>query len=410
MSITHISEEEVSGRVGQIGEVGRMRGRGGTRIDKGTTSPAKATSPRVALSGAVSGGRNSVTRRDFIGRSIAASGALALSPLLAACGRDEGTEGADEGDRPLQEVGLLLDVAPYGKHAMFFAPLELGYWEQVGLDVTIDSARGSADCVSKVAAGAADFGFADTGSVIVGRAQDALLQDICMVHYRNLMTILSFEEANINEPKDLEGKTVGIAPGGADERLMPVFAKLNDFDVDKVNFVHVDVPSHMAVLANNRVDAISTFSTFWPSLLDIAEKKGKEPNSFLFSDFGLQLYSNAIVARDELLNSDPDLTRRFLQALVRGIVWTVENPDEATSMLVASQPGLGQDIARAQLQVAIDHLLVDEVRDHGVGPVSPEKMEQTVELVNDNFDLPRVVDPEEVYTNEFVPKGEVPEV
>jgi hypothetical protein len=91
------------------------------------------------------GGQDSISRRRFLGYAGALGVGLSANSLLAACGTSSGPAA------PLTPVTFLLDVAPYGKHALFYVPLQNGYWKEQGLDVSIHSAQGSLDCVNKVA-------------------------------------------------------------------------------------------------------------------------------------------------------------------------------------------------------------------------------------------------------------------
>src|SRR4051794_27492609 len=66
-------------------------------------------------------------------------------------------------------VKFLFDVLPNPKHALFYPALKLGYLAEQGLDVTIESSKGSADAIQNVASGAAAFGFADASAVVLAR-------------------------------------------------------------------------------------------------------------------------------------------------------------------------------------------------------------------------------------------------
>jgi NitT/TauT family transport system substrate-binding protein len=331
--------------------------------------------------------------------------ALPLGGLLAACGGDSGGAAGDG-----RQVTLLLDITPYGKHAMFYVPLERGYWEERGISVVIQSAQGSADNVSKVGAKAAEFGFADAGSLIIGRATGANVKEIAMVHYRNLQSIISLESNPITSPEELVGRNIGATTGDAPRALLPGLARINDFNADDVNLINIEQATKPAALTQGRVDGTMDFYTAFPAYQQAAEQADDSATSFLYADFGLDLYNNGIIAHDDTLEDDPDLVRRFVEGFIEGVVWTVENPDEATSILIEAQPGLSQDVAREQLQVAIDHLMVDEVQDHGVGPMEKEKMQFTLDTISRYFDLEREVTLEEIYTNEFAPADQIPQV
>jgi NitT/TauT family transport system substrate-binding protein len=163
---------------------------------------------------------------------------LGAAGLLGACSPSGGQGG--QAGQSLRKITFLFDVTAYGKHGLFYTALDKGYWRENGLDVTIQSAQGSGDNVTKIGAKAADIGFADTGALILGRAKGANVKEVCMVHYRNLMMVVALKKFGINSPKDLEGKTFASTAADAGRVLLPIWAKINNFDDTKVNIITVD--------------------------------------------------------------------------------------------------------------------------------------------------------------------------
>src|SRR5687768_4701212 len=156
-----------------------------------------------------------VSRRTFLGMTSGVG--VAAAGLLGACSSGGGAAPAKPGGAPAaqapaqrrtREVTFLLDVTPYGKHAFYYAGQDHGEFARAGFNVKFASAQGSGDCVRKVGAKAAEFGLADTGAVIVARAEGAMIQQTLMTHYKNLMSVLSPKKNGIARPQDLEGKTI----------------------------------------------------------------------------------------------------------------------------------------------------------------------------------------------------------
>jgi hypothetical protein len=79
-------------------------------------------------------------------------------------------------------------------------------------------------------------------------------------------------------------------------------------------------------------------------------------------------------------------------------------------MFSKHNPAFNKDVARKQLAVAIDHLMVDEVKKHGIGPMSAQKMKFTIDIVRDYYGMQGEVKLDDVYTNEFVTAGQKPKV
>ena len=111
--------------------------------------------------------------------------------------------------RPLEKITFLLDFTPYGKHAPFFAALEKGFWKDAGFDVTIIKGEGSATTISSYAAGAVNFAFSDTPTLILARSKGALVKVAGVIHDKSLYALGTLVENNIKTPQDLKGKRIG---------------------------------------------------------------------------------------------------------------------------------------------------------------------------------------------------------
>ncbi|MGH3118279.1 MAG: ABC transporter substrate-binding protein [Gaiellales bacterium] len=350
-----------------------------------------------------------LTRRKFLSNSAALSVGAFAGVGLTGCGEDASSRTAG-GNGASKSVTCVLDVAPYGKHAPFYVAREQGMWADRGLDVDLQSAKGSGDAVTKVGSGAGHFALADTSAAMLARGNQGLqTKVVCMYHYKNLMSVLTLEGNGISEPADLEGKKMHVLPGEGTFLMLPALAEANDFDADNVETVVGEVTGLIQAVVSGQVDGALTYYTFYPSLEAAADKAGKTPNALLYAEYGVDVYNNGIVVADEFAKSDPDTVRAFCEGLVDAVVETVRDPDAATELFVKSVPGTDPKIARAQLDVAIDHLNVPEVKANGFGPMDTDKMKHTVELVNKYFTLDTpVTDPADIYSNEFVPAGKIP--
>jgi len=92
---------------------------------------------------------------------------------------------AQTGGTP-EKINFLLDFTPYGKHAPFYAALDHGFWKDAGFDATILKGDGSATTISSYTAGAVDFAFADTATLILARAKGAKIKVAGIIHDKSL--------------------------------------------------------------------------------------------------------------------------------------------------------------------------------------------------------------------------------
>ena len=70
------------------------------------------------------------------------------------------------------DIKFTLDWKFQGPTAAFLVAADKGYYEEEGLDVSIDSGNGSAGAVTRVASGAYQMGFADINALVDFNAQN----------------------------------------------------------------------------------------------------------------------------------------------------------------------------------------------------------------------------------------------
>lgn len=302
-------------------------------------------------------------------------------------------------------VKFLFDVLPNPKHALFYPAQAKGFFRENGLAVTIEAGKGSADVVQKVASGAFDFGFADASAVILARSRDIAVKLVAMVHYTPLMTIVTRAEAGVAKPSDLMGKKIAATSGDSVRALAPAFARINHFDVDRIEFVTVDQAAKAALLLSGHVDGVCDYASAFPVYEAAAEKNGVKLKQLPYADFGLDIYSNGIVVLDETVSNHPQTVAAFTSAIIRSLKFAAGHRQEAVSIFRTFQPQYDADVVGAGLDIALAHLLTPEARTNGLGAMSSDKMAKTIAITKETYGLAHDVTAADVYTNAFIPKA-----
>jgi NitT/TauT family transport system substrate-binding protein len=201
---------------------------------------------------------------------------------------------------------------------------------------------------------------------------------------------------------------IATTAGDASLVMLPALGKINGFDATKVQTLVTDFPSKLPAVQAGRASGTFDYFTSWPTWEAAGRRQNEEMSYLLYADNGLDMYNNGVVVTDEMLRNDPAQVREFLQALAEAIAWCVEDPDAANAITLKYNPALDRDVARRELQVAIDFLMVDEVKRNGIGTMSDDKMRQTYQLVTENYELKQPVPYADFWTTEFAPRGVVP--
>lgn len=295
------------------------------------------------------------------------------------------------------EVNFITDFGFNGRHAYFYVALDKGYYKAEGLDVKILRGQGSADAIKKVAAGAADIGFADAGSLVLARANDAIPAKLVAIVYASPpQAIFALAESGIRTPKDLEGRTIADSAFSAMPVIFNAYAQAAGIDRTKVKWISAESSSLPALLTTGRVDAIGQFTVGEPLL---AAASAKKLVRLAYKDPGLDYYGNGIIASDHTIRDKPDMVRSFVRATLRGMQDAFAAPEEAGAILHRYQKQISSEVAQGETE-RVRELAV--VPGRPLGAIDPAKIASTIDVMAQSYPLKSEVKPQDLYAPGFV--------
>jgi NitT/TauT family transport system substrate-binding protein len=298
-----------------------------------------------------------------------------------------------------EKVTFQLDWIPFGRHAPYYLALERGFYAQRSLEVTIIQGTGSVPGLRQLASGNVDFLFADIGPMIAVRSRDGVrAKAISCVYQKTPNTIFFIQGGGIAKPKDLEGRKIAYSPG--DKTMFPAFAQANGIDESKISWTSADPNSKNALLLARNVDSMMTY-IFTKPILQNAAKSGDIIDGFVYSDWGVDFYANGIVAMEDYIKQKPEVVRQFVQATMDGIREALAHPAQAVAALKKHQPQLNEELALKEIPL-IKELIMSNGSSQPLGAMDLTKMTRTVELTIKYLELKTAVEPDRVFTNEFL--------
>src|SRR6188508_581896 len=133
-------------------------------------------------------------------------------------------------------IKFSLDFKFEGPAAPFVVAIDKGYFKAEGLDVTIDTAGGSLEPITRVASGTYDMGFGDINSLIKFRDANpgVPIKAIFVVYNKPPFAVVGRKSRSVNAPKDLEGKKLGAPPQDGAYAQWKIFTQANGIDASKV--------------------------------------------------------------------------------------------------------------------------------------------------------------------------------
>lgn len=284
-------------------------------------------------------------------RNVNAGAAAAMVVMATtSCSDDDETSTGRAGG--LDQITMLTGFGSFGRDAYIWVARDKGFFEEAGIDCDIQPGPGTALNIAEVVAGSADFCVGDmTGAIIVHSEGAEGAEDFVIVgsiHQTSFISTVFPADAGISAPSDLEGRIIGDAPGSVGILLFPAYAAVAGIDADSVEFVQADPPQLPGLLASGNVDAVNQ-SIFGVPAIEAA--LGEPVDQILFGDLMPELFGNVIMTRRERATDNPSLVRRFNRALLRGLEYALDNPDEAGEIMAADVPELDARVASAELRL-----------------------------------------------------------
>ena len=326
-------------------------------------------------------------------RPLLALAALALASPLAA--------------QDLTPVRFSLDWKCEGPSAPFFVAIDKGYFKDEGLDVTIDSGAGSRESIPRVATGAYQMGFGDLNAVVkfLDEQPDAAVEAIYIVYDKPPFAVIGRRSQGITEdPKSLEGKTLGAPPPDAAFAQWPAFVDAAGIDTSGITIESVGFPVREPMLAQGQVDAIFGFS--FSSVLNLKAQGVADDDivPIFMADNGLDLYGNAIIVNTEWAEANPDAVKGFLTALTKGIQDTIASPEEAVKSVMSRNDIASEEVELARLEMALeDNIVTEATESDGLGDVDMERLASSIEQLKTSFEMANPPAADRVFDRQYLP-------
>jgi len=304
------------------------------------------------------------------------------------------------------KVRVISDWAFQAQAAVFTNAIEKGYFAEQNLDVSIDRGYGSADAITKLASGVYDIAFGDINSMMDFNAKNPEKTQsiaVMMIFDRPPLSIFTFEDA-IKTPKDLEGKKMVTSAGEANLRMFPLFAKLAKFDQSKVQLVTVQPQLREQMLIKGAGDVATGF--YYVSLMNFKALGAdtKKLKSFLYSDYGIKVYGNAIITSKAFAAAKPDVVKGFNAAVAKSMHDTINAPAATIPSIKKRDGTVDEAIETERLNIINrEFVLTPYVQQHGFGGIDKQRMAESIDQVTEALELPAKPKVDDVFTDKFLP-------
>ena len=235
-----------------------------------------------------------------------------------------------------QQVVLQLQWEHEFQFAGYYAAQWQGLYNEQGLDVEIRSAFSEDQAyrspVEQLLSGAADFAIGGIDTLIA-KGQGADIVVLTPIFQNSPFAIFSLSDTPINTLGQLS--RLRIATGGNEASRAQVEAMFLAVGIDPSSVDFVNEATSIESMLDGRADAIINYDV---SALHRASELGVSLNTLYPADYGTNFYGDVLYTTRELVNSDPELVRRFVRASLAGWRYAIENKEELSDRISTDLP------------------------------------------------------------------------
>jgi putative hydroxymethylpyrimidine transport system substrate-binding protein len=325
---------------------------------------------------------------------------LVLALGLAACG-----EKSEDGGTEAQPLSLTLDFYPNADHAGIYMAQKLGYFEDAGLDVSVNAPADPAAPLKLVAAGRSDLAISYEPEVALAHEQGLDVVAIGALVNRPLTSMIWLKKSGIKGVGDLKGKTVATAGIPYQDAFLKTILSRVQLSPSDVKAVNVGFGLLPALLSDSAQAMLGGFSNV--EGVDLRQR-GKDPVITPVDKLGVPTYDELVlVANRKSLEAEPEKFRLFIAALQRGTDTAVKQPNAATKAILEANDGLDAKLTEAEVEATLP-LLSARTPGQPFGYMDPTEWSTFAGWMRDNGLISSLPEPSELLSNAYL-SGEIPE-
>jgi NitT/TauT family transport system substrate-binding protein len=275
---------------------------------------------------------------------------------------------------------LQLKWVTQAQFAGYYVAKDKGFYEEAGLDVTINPGGPDIAPPQVIAGGGADVIVEWMPAALASREKGVPLVNIAQPFKKSGMMLTCRKDTGITKPEDFRGKTLGVWFYGNEYPFLAWMAKLGiptDGSAQGVKVIKQGF--NVDPLLQKQADCISTmtYNEYW-QVID-AGIKPEDLIVFKYEDQGVATLEDGLYALEKSLN-DPamaDKLARFVAASMKGWAWARENPDEAAGIV------LDNDTTGAQTEKHQTRMMgeINKLTEGSNGVLDPADYERTVQIL-----------------------------
>lgn len=304
------------------------------------------------------------------------------------------------------KLKVVLNWKYQGPQGMFFLADDRGYFKAEGIEVQLDQGNGSGGVPALVGNGTYDVGFGDMNALIemAAKKPDDAPVAVYIMYNQPPFAIAVKADGPIKTAKDLEGKAIGGPANDGALKLFPAFCKIAKIDCTGVKLSNMQPNLRENMLMQGQVDGTFGYVNTIRFSAKLAKIDDDKIRYIKYSDYGMDLYSNAIIVPKKMVKEKPELVKGFLRALNKGMLDSIKEPEASVAAVAKREPLINLKLERERFDATFaDEMNHPEIKKIGLGSIDEERLKRSIDIMVDALALPRSPAVSEVWNGSFLP-------
>lgn len=308
-------------------------------------------------------------------------------------GAAKSTESSEDKPKELMKITQITNWFAQAEHGGQYAALVKGFYEEAGLDMTIQSGGPGISATQIVASGKAQFGMGQADEILFARQNGIPLVAIAGIFQKNPQALMFHKGQPIDSFDDLNGRKVYVGSGAAFWEYIK-----KKYNLDKV--VELKYTGSLVNFIEDKTSVTQSYMTSEPYSM---QQEGIEVDYLLNADSGYMPYGNLLFTTEQFLKEHPDVVRAYVEASIKGWNYYKDNYAEINPRIREKNPDMPLDKLEYSAKALQPLVYGYDAETHGVGYMSEERWETLMNQLLDLGLLKKPIDVKTVFTTEFLP-------
>ncbi|MCD4806228.1 MAG: ABC transporter substrate-binding protein [Methanococcoides sp.] len=296
-----------------------------------------------------------------------------------------------------EKINIRLKWLHQAQFAGFYYAKESGLYAKKGLDVTLHPGGIDFPAIQMVASGSDHFGVTAADQILIAREKGIPVVAIAVIYRKSPFVLFSLEKTGISSVVQFRGKKIGVKLGGNEE--LTYRAMLRKANISPNELTEVPVKFDISPLLTGQVDVWPGYSINEPIT---AIEKGHTVTLIWPSDYGVNLYADALFTTEEMLRTNPDMVKRVVAATLEGWKFAFENRDKAVEYTLRYGGLLNEKHERTMLDASYSLVVPDEKH---IGWMDKDVWDGMYLLLRNSGFLKKDVDVSQAFRIDFIPRS-----